>query len=219
MKQLIFALAVCLAMADENFGIATKVKGKATLDHKILKAGAEVKIGQTLKTDKNSLAVITFDKSFLVANAGATLKFSAKNAVEQRKGDIYYKINPAQISSTLNGKNTNIFRIALGGIDIGVKGTDFIVKAQDLYAVFLRDGRLYFSSAKPLKIFTKPTNKNSELKEMFQIDNYKLKSSESDFTLQKNESVLIDRTSAYKTGKNIAPEEFKYYDDLTFDLN
>jgi hypothetical protein len=119
-----------------------KVKQKDSIKKTKVKVGYEIKSGDIISTFRKSGAVLKLnDKSVIVLKDKATISFLDKNEVSQNEGKIYYKITSRDVKNKLKIK-TN-FAI------IGIKGTTFIINADDKESyVALKEGLIGVESIK-----------------------------------------------------------------------
>lgn len=147
--SLLFSMVLALPVETKsvNVGMVKKVKGTV----KRLEAGAikktkvtsgdQLQEGDMVMTYGSASALLElYDGSNIVLDEGAMIQFAGMEAVEHREGAIYYDIIQRNSQNSL--KITTPFAI------IGIKGTTFIVNADEHPNVALKEGVIGIESLK-----------------------------------------------------------------------
>jgi hypothetical protein len=163
-----------------------------------IKVGSEISDGDIFTTMQKSSVVLKLkDNSIVALDASSSLHFQNNASFEQKKGKIYYNIAKKESNSALEVK-TN-FAI------IGIKGTEFIVNAQNPQ-VMLKEGVVSISSIKQeFELYTKEMQR--------EFEEY-AKNKEADFEKFKNEQNPAITTKAFdlQAGNSISFDDIKVHE-------
>ena len=118
-----------------------KLKTEKSIKKVKVDAGYTIEDGDMLITSKDSYAKLKMkDNSLIVLDKNSIIRFLSSSEVKQESGKIYYKITQKKVKNPLQVR-TN-FAI------IGIKGTVFIVKAEENKELLLQKGVVEISSIK-----------------------------------------------------------------------
>ena len=119
-----------------------KIKRAGTIKKERVVLGTEVNSGDLLMTSQKSVVKIELsDASVLVLAQQSSVLFNSLKALDQKKGKVLYKITSRNAKNSLKVKTP--FAI------IGIKGTTFIVNAQEKNSyVTLKEGLIGIASLK-----------------------------------------------------------------------
>ncbi len=146
---LLFSMLFALPESVEanKVGIVKKVKGvvkcleSGTIKKVKVKCGDQFQQGDMLMTYGSASALLElYDGSQIVLDEGAMIRFAGLESVEQKEGAVYYDIIRRNSQSGL--KITTPFAI------IGIKGTTFIVNADEHPNITLKEGVIGIESLK-----------------------------------------------------------------------
>lgn len=147
MKFFILFLLIPFSLWGMKLGEVVAVKGTVKLKtEKSIKkvkidAGYTLQSGDMIISSKDSYAKLKMkDDSLIVLDKNSIIRFLSSSELKQERGKIYYKITHKEVKNPLHVR-TN-FAI------IGIKGTVFIVKAEEKKEVLLQKGVVEISSIK-----------------------------------------------------------------------
>lgn len=200
----IWLIMLTFGLLHASLGIVQKVSGTAKVQHEKsikksnIKVGSEILDGDIFTTmPKSSVVLKLKDNSIVALDASSSLHFQNNKSFEQKKGKIYYNIAKKESNSALEVK-TN-FAI------IGIKGTEFIVNAQNPQ-VMLKEGTVSISSIKQeFELYTKEMQR--------EFEEY-AKNKEADFEKFKNEQnpALTTKSFDLQAGNSISFDDTKVHE-------
>lgn len=120
---------------------SVKLKAENSFKKSDATKGLEIKKGDMITTSKEANAIVKLqDGSTLILDESSTLHFTSEALAQQEDGKIYYNITSRDAKNALKVKTP--FAI------IGIKGTSFIVDANETSSVKLKEGLVGIQSLK-----------------------------------------------------------------------
>ena len=203
----------------EEFSGNAKIQKKDTVVKKGLRKGMSLEVGDLVATYKESyVKIVLEDNSTLVVDSDSLLSFAQKSDVRQTQGRVYYKIT--------SKKATQPMQVRTDFAIIGIKGTTFIIKADDEKALLLQEGRVGIESIeKEFELYRKKVQAEFEAYKAKQdkafeeyknaMNGFEAPQKTASFDLEEQNSVSFDgnvvKERALTQDQN---EEFLYFEKL-----
>jgi len=179
--------------------------------------GYTIQSGDMLITSKDSFAKLKMkDNSLIVLDKNAIIRFLSFSEIKQESGKIYYKITHKEAKNALQVRTT--FAI------IGIKGTVFIIKAEENKEVLLQKGVVEISSIKnEFELYKKRVNEEfNKFKETQNKGFERYKENLYEKVRMTRSFDLYDRNKVEFDGNRVREEsfsksdkdEFKYFETL-----
>ncbi|WP_304544739.1 FecR family protein [Sulfurimonas microaerophilic] len=133
-----------------------KVKSSQSIKKVKVQQGYQIQEGDIITSYKDSYAkIVLVDNSTLVLDADSIVHFGSASELAQEKGRVYYKVTSKKVK--------NSFKVKTDFAIIGIKGTTFIVKAEEQKEVLLQEGLVGINSIKEeFELYRKKINADFE---------------------------------------------------------